>query len=164
MSNRKRKLSQGQKRRHRIQVEQAVQQALLEQDGNHPVHVSIQQVSGKPISQPDLDSIREAISHQIQRGLIVPEQFKSGELVTGTLALQQSSGVLVANWRSGWKWISGWSLAAIGYITVYGVPPELIHAFPEASQSKLTLALVAIGYVGRFINQGSKAKELVNGG
>ena len=45
------------------------------------------------------------------------------------------------------------------YVSLYGIPPEVLALVPEASQSKVTAALALLGFVGRFINQ-SKPKPL----
>lgn len=63
------------------------------------------------------------------------------------------TGFLVKNWHTFWKWLSTWAFAAIGYVSLYGVPPEIIALIPEASQSKVTAALALLGFAGRFINQ-----------
>lgn len=60
---------------------------------------------------------------------------------------------VVANWRSGWKWISNWALAGIAYIATYGVPQEVVDALPATTQAKVIVALSVIGFVGRFLNQ-----------
>ncbi|ENX48780.1 MULTISPECIES: DUF7940 domain-containing protein [Acinetobacter] len=70
------------------------------------------------------------------------------------------SGLLVNNWKSGWKWLSNWMFILIGYISVYGIPPEIVSLIPEASQGKVTTILAIIGFLTRFINQ-SKPKPLM---
>lgn len=75
------------------------------------------------------------------------------EYVVGTLEEIKHTGFLVKNSHTFWKWLSTWAFAAIGYVSVYGVPPEVIALVPEASQNKVTAALALLGFVGRFINQ-----------
>ncbi|HEM7784622.1 hypothetical protein [Acinetobacter baumannii] len=70
-------------------------------------------------------------------------------------------GVLVHNWRTGWKWFSNVALAGIVAVQTFydTLPPELIATLPADAQSKITLVLAVLGLVGRFINQ-SKPKPL----
>ncbi len=73
--------------------------------------------------------------------------------VSAELTAESSDGLVVPNWKQGWKWISNWSLLAIGYVAAYGIPPELIATLPQATQAKVILGLSVIGFVGRFLNQ-----------
>ncbi|HCW5959672.1 hypothetical protein [Acinetobacter baumannii] len=70
-------------------------------------------------------------------------------------------GVLVHNWRTGWKWFSNVAFAGIVAVQTFydTLPPELIATLPADAQSKITLCLAFLGLVGRFINQ-SKPKPL----
>ncbi|MDP7811622.1 DUF7940 domain-containing protein [Acinetobacter pittii] len=66
---------------------------------------------------------------------------------------------IVENWRSGWLWLSNWFIALIGYVQIYGVPPELIQLLPMATQQRVTTALAILAFIGRFIDQ-NRAKPL----
>ena len=70
-------------------------------------------------------------------------------------------GLLVKNWHTCWKWISTWTFGLIAYVSVAGIPPEVLALVPEASQSKVTAVLALLGFVGRFVTQ-SRKKEDVN--
>ena len=75
------------------------------------------------------------------------------DYVTGFFDETVHTGLIVQNWHTAWKWLSTWAFAAIGYVSLYGIPPEVLALVPEASQSKVTAALALLGFVGRFINQ-----------
>lgn len=75
------------------------------------------------------------------------------DYVGGVLDETPSTGLIVPNWHTAWKWISTWAFGLIGYISLAGVPPEVIALIPEASQGKVTAVLALIGFVGRFLNQ-----------
>ncbi|WP_336142432.1 DUF7940 domain-containing protein [Acinetobacter sp. 102] len=75
------------------------------------------------------------------------------DYTAGIFEEKPHTGFLVKNSHTFWKWLSTWAFAAIGYVSVYGVPPEVIALVPEASQNKVTAALALLGFVGRFINQ-----------
>ncbi|WP_119689334.1 hypothetical protein [Acinetobacter nosocomialis] len=70
-------------------------------------------------------------------------------------------GVLVHNWRKGWKWFSNVAFAGIVAVQTFydTLPPELIATLPADAQSKITLGLAVLGLIGRFINQ-TKPKPL----
>lgn len=63
------------------------------------------------------------------------------------------TGLLVKNSHTFWKWLSTWAFAAIGYVSIVGLPPEIIALIPEASQGKATAVLALLGFLGRFVNQ-----------
>ena len=75
------------------------------------------------------------------------------DYVTGFFDETVHTGLIVQNWHTAWKWLSTWAFAAIGYVSLYGIPPEVLALVPEASQSKVTAVLALLGFVGRFINQ-----------
>ena len=80
--------------------------------------------------------------------------------ITGTWEEEKPhSGWIVKDWHKCLKWISTWAFAAIGYVSVAGIPPELFALIPAASQGKVTAVLAVLGFLGRFINQ-SKTKPL----
>ncbi|VXA54694.1 conserved hypothetical protein [Acinetobacter proteolyticus] len=94
----------------------------------------------------------EEVKNQIQSLMENPSQIVP-DYGLGTLEEVKHTGFLVKNSHTFWKWLSTWAFAAIGYVSVYGVPPEIIALVPEASQNKVTAALALLGFVGRFINQ-----------
>lgn len=64
-------------------------------------------------------------------------------------------GLLVHNWRTGWKWFSNVAFAGIVAVQAFydTLPPEVIMALPTDTQSKITLGLAVLGILGRFVNQ-----------
>lgn len=89
----------------------------------------------------------------------IEQQAKQLVPMLGVSSYVENHSFLVRNWQTFWKWLSTWAFAAIGYVSIYGVPQEILMLVPEASQSKVTAVLALIGFVGRFINQ-SKPKPL----
>lgn len=116
-------------------------------------------MSKKPyVSNAELNRrLQQQKAHLLNNRL---QQAQPLQYVTATIGtIENKAGVLVHNWRSGWKWISNWAFILIGYISVYGVPNEVLMFVPEASQAKVTGLLALIGLVFRFINQ-TKNKAL----
>lgn len=116
-------------------------------------------MSKKPyVSNAELNRrLQQQKAHLLNNRL---QQAQPLQYVTATIGtIENQAGVLVHNWRSGWKWISNWAFILIGYISVYGVPNEVLMFVPEASQAKVTGLLALIGLVFRFINQ-TKNKAL----
>lgn len=116
-------------------------------------------MSKKPyVSNAELNRrLQQQKAHLLNNRL---QQTQPLQYVTATIGtVENQAGVLVHNWRSGWKWISNWAFILIGYISVYGVPNEVLMFVPEASQAKVTGLLALIGLVFRFINQ-TKNKAL----
>ena len=116
-------------------------------------------MSKKPyVSNAELNRrLQQQKAHLLNNRL---QQTQPLQYVTATIGtIENQAGVLVHNWRSGWKWLSNWAFILIGYISVYGVPNEVLMFVPEASQAKVTGLLALIGLVFRFINQ-TKNKAL----
>ena len=109
-------------------------------------------VSPKELSRRLRQQKKEILANNPSK-IIEPQYFQGVQ--GSTLKL----GFWVNNWQTGCKWLSTWAFAAIGYVSLYGIPPEVLALVPEASQSKVTAALALLGFMGRFINQ-SKPKPL----
>lgn len=75
------------------------------------------------------------------------------DYAAGIFEETKHTGLIVKNWHTAWKWISTWAFGLIAYVSVAGIPPEVLALVPEASQSKVTAALALLGFFGRFINQ-----------
>ena len=111
------------------------------------------------MADKDKQLLNQAKRHQKRIEMLEGElttasaQFVSAELV------QHKVGWLVQNWRKGWMWLSNWVFAAIGYIAVFGIPPEVMALLPVESQTKVIAVLSVLGMILRFVNQ-SKPKPL----
>lgn len=95
-------------------------------------------MSKKPyVSNAELNRrLQQQKAHLLNNRL---QQAQPLQYVTATIGtIENKAGVLVHNWRSGWKWLSNWAFILIGYISVYGVPNEVLMFVPEASQAKVT--------------------------
>lgn len=70
-------------------------------------------------------------------------------------------GFFVGNKTSSWKWFSNIAFAGIVAVQAFydALPAELITSLPDGTQSKITVVLAILGFLGRYINQ-SKAKPL----
>ena len=103
--------------------------------------------------------LEQAKKHQKRVDELKVEIAKKPQPIMATLGETVHTGLIVQNWHTAWKWISTWAFGLIAYVSVAGIPPEVLALVPEASQSKVTAALALLGFVGRFINQ-SKPKPL----
>ncbi|EPW3855775.1 hypothetical protein [Acinetobacter baumannii] len=84
-----------------------------------------------------------------------PTKIIEPQYVQGVHGSTMQFGVLVHNWRTGWKWFSNVAFAGIVAVQTFydTLPPELIATLPADAQSKITLGLAVLGLIGRFINQ-----------
>ncbi|MCY6411972.1 hypothetical protein QTA56_07475 [Acinetobacter sp. VNH17] len=103
--------------------------------------------------------LEQAKKHQKRVDELKVEIAKKPQPIMATLGETVHTGLIVQNWHTAWKWISTWAFGLIAYVSVAGIPPEVLALVPEASQSKVTAALALLGFVGRFINQ-SRSKPL----
>lgn len=67
-------------------------------------------------------------------------------------------GLVVPDWKQGWKWFSNLALAAIVAINTSPIPPEILDAMSPDLRQQVTIGLAVVGILGRFINQ-SRRKE-----
>lgn len=81
----------------------------------------------------------------------IAEQEQMLKSILGELSV--NNRFFVKNWHTAWKWISTWAFGLIAYVSVAGIPPEVLALVPEASQAKVTAVLALLGFIGRFINQ-----------
>ena len=151
-----RKLTNGQKKRLRIQKEQAIQQALLEQEK----HLYPGTIVVKSIGAADAQKIRDLIKADLTRPLIIPASATATPVIAATPPLSKSW--VVPNWQHGWRWFSNIALATIVAINTAPIPPEIIQALPPHAQQQVTIGLAIVGILGRFINQ-SRKKDDANG-
>lgn len=65
---------------------------------------------------------------------------------------------LVDNWRNSWKWFSMQCMAAAGTIqaTWMAIPDDMKAAVPAQWVSYATLAILALGGIGRLVSQTPK--------
>ena len=153
-------------------IEKEVQERLKDQVIRPEQHAALRSDLSKATSQIDdltlkLAQVKEEKSDQAKRHQIRVTELKdhierqAQQILPVITSIEASinSGLLVNNWKSSWKWLSNWMFILIGYISVYGIPPEIVNLIPEASQGKVTAILAIIGFLTRFINQ-SKPKPL----
>lgn len=65
---------------------------------------------------------------------------------------------LVDNWRQSWRWYSQQAFAAAGALqgTWMMVPDDLKSRAPDNIVNWVTLAILTLGFIGRYIPQGDK--------
>lgn len=61
--------------------------------------------------------------------------------------------MLISNWKEGWKFFSNWCFALIAWISVNGLPPEIMAIIPEDNVGHVLAVLSALGIVSRLIRQ-----------
>lgn len=96
--------------------------------------------------------VSEEVKTKLTQALKEPSQVVP-DYADGIFGETKHTGLIVQNWHTAWKWISTWAFGLIAYVSVAGIPPEVLALVPEASQSKVTAALALLGFLGRFINQ-----------
>lgn len=133
-----RKIPQSVKTKRKINT--AVDEALRQQEQAH--------IHAKKMDQVQIDQLKNELRQALnQSAQIVPASIS--EIIGET----QRAGLLVKNWHTAWKWLSTWAFGLIVYVSVAGIPPEIMALIPEASQGKATAVLALLGFMGRFINQ-----------
>ena len=109
--------------------------------------------------------IDAAVKEALSSSVATDQRILTPQYVLGTLEVQQYSGWIVQNWRRGWLWLSNWMFAAIAWVAIYGVPPEIIALIPEANRENFIPMMSALGIICRFIDQNrTKPLPLVTAG
>ncbi len=111
------------------------------------------------MADKDKQLLHQAKRHQKRvEELTADLEASTAQFALSTLTTEPDSWV-VKNWRKGWLWLSNWVFAIIGYIAVFGIPPEVMALLPVESQTKVIAVLSVLGMILRFVNQ-SKPKPL----
>jgi len=63
------------------------------------------------------------------------------------------NGLVVHNWRDGWKWLSNWCFALIAFFAITPIPTELLAVLPDNVRTYVIAWVAFCGMVGRSINQ-----------
>lgn len=116
-------------------------------------------MSKKPyVSNAELNRrLQQQKAHLLNNRL---QQAQPLQYVTATIGtIENKAGVLVHNWRSGWKWLSNWCLGLIAFFAVTPIPPEVLAVLPADVRYYVIAFLALCGIAGRFINQ-TKNKAL----
>ncbi|UUN96161.1 hypothetical protein I9054_012280 [Acinetobacter bereziniae] len=111
--------------------------------------------------------IDEAVKQALASGATTDPKLLSPQYVVGTVGTLEvkRTGWIVQNWRRGWLWLSNWMFAAIAWVAIYGVPPEIIALIPEAIRENFIPIMSALGIICRFIDQNrNKPLPLVTAG
>lgn len=147
----------------KVQEELSKRQDINQDDFRRGYETASRDVTG--LYKPKLEEKKQQLLDQAKRHQNRVEHLKvkideqAHQLIPLLGISEPHCGFLVKNSHTFWKWLSTWAFAAIGYVSIYGVPPEIFALVPEASQGKVTALLALLGFVGRFINQ-SKPKHL----
>ena len=149
-----------------VKVKRRIDTALAEQEVMHKRHIkALQRKHGEQVTQLEMKNQRsKIIVHNI--GALDPQELiddlsKQTHNILPLKESGKSSGLIVANWRDSWKWISIWGSATIVGINAFyaSLPPEFIDSLPEHTQSTINVIGGIALLLGRFINQ-SKPKAL----
>ena len=79
--------------------------------------------------------------------------------MNGLLDETKHTGLVVPDWRGGWKWFSNLALAAIVAINTAPIPPEVLDGLSPDARQQVTIGLAVVGILGRFINQSRKKDD-----
>ena len=149
-----------------ITFAQEMVEKLVKENAEKDKKIALYEATKGMYASTELDECNKLIEHYKQQILNQANKHKAettklnAEIehlkffdFTGIVEEKIHTGFLVENWKQGWKWLSTWAFALIGYIQVYGVPPELMQFLPGATQSKITALLAVMGFAFRFVNQ-----------
>ena len=155
-----------------VKVKRRINAALAEQEVVHKRHIQIlQSKHGEQISLLKMNASPISESYVITHDSNIDWSQKSQEIAEAVrrskiqiLPIKDSgknSGLIVANWRDSWKWLTIWGSATIVGINAFyaSLPPEFIDSLPEHTQSTINVIGGIALLLGRFINQ-SKPKAL----
>ena len=147
-----------------VKVKRRIDTALAEQEVMHKRHIqALQRKYGEQISLLEINagpaSKPSVIVHNFDIDWRENSQ-KIAEVVRRNksqfLPIRKSgkrSGLIVANWRDSWKWISNWCFGLIVFFATTPIPPEVLAVLPENVRIYLIAFTAFCGFVGRYINQ-----------
>jgi len=95
----------------------------------------------------------QAKRHQQRVDELKAEIAMQPEPIMAEIGSTLHTGLMVSNWRDGWKWISNWCFGLIVFFATTPIPPELLLVLPENVRMHLIAWTAFCGFVGRYLNQ-----------
>ena len=155
-----------------VKVKRRIDTALAEQEVMHKRHIqalqrkygeqiSLLEINAGPASKPSVIVHNSDIDWRENSQKIAEVVRRNKSQFLPIRKSGKRSGLIVANWRDSWKWLTIWGSATIVGINAFyaSLPPEFIDSLPEHTQSTINVIGGIALLLGRFINQ-SKPKAL----
>lgn len=108
------------------------------------------------ISKQELQRRLVQQKRDTKQAVIQPQQ----PVIASVQPLMAQTQKVVHNWRKGWLWFSNWAFGLICYIATFGIPQEVLHLLPDATQNRVIAGLAVLGAITRFINQTKPLKAV----
>jgi len=105
------------------------------------------------LSESKQKLLDQAKRHQQRVDELKAEIAMQPEPIMAEIGSTLHTGLMVSNWRDGWKWISNWCFGLIVFFATTPIPPELLAVLPENIRFYLIVWVAFCGFVGRYINQ-----------
>ena len=105
------------------------------------------------LSESKQKLLDQAKRHQQRVDELKAEIAMRPEPIMAEIGSTLHTGLMVSNWRDGWKWISNWCFGLIVFFATTPIPPELLLVLPENVRMHLIAWVAFCGFVGRYLNQ-----------
>ena len=109
------------------------------------------------LSESKQKLLDQAKRHQQRVDELKAEIAMQPEPIMAEIGSTLHTGLMVSNWRDGWKWISNWCFGLIVFFATTPIPPELLLVLPENVRMHLIAWVAFCGLVGRYLNQSKGA-------
>ena len=109
------------------------------------------------LSESKQKLLDQAKRHQQRVDELKAEIAMRPEPIMAEIGSTLHTGLMVSNWRDGWKWISNWCFGLIVFFATTPIPPELLLVLPENVRMHLIAWVAFCGFVGRYLNQSKGA-------
>lgn len=109
------------------------------------------------LSESKQKLLDQAKRHQQRVDELKAEIAMRPEPIMAEIGSTLHTGLMVSNWRDGWKWISNWCFGLIVFFATTPIPPELLLVLPENVRIHLIAWVAFCGFVGRYLNQSKGA-------
>jgi hypothetical protein len=109
------------------------------------------------LSESKQKLLDQAKRHQQRIDELKAEIAMQPEPIMAEIGSTLHTGLMVSNWRDGWKWISNWCFGLIVFFATTPIPPELLLVLPENVRMHLIAWVAFCGFVGRYLNQSKGA-------
>ena len=109
------------------------------------------------LSESKQKLLDQAKRHQQRVDELKAEIAMRPEPIMAEIGSTLHTGLMVSNWRDGWKWISNWCFGLIVFFATTPIPPELLLVLPENVRMHLIAWVAFCGLVGRYLNQSKGA-------
>jgi hypothetical protein len=98
------------------------------------------------MDQAEISQLKNRLAEAMKQSTQITPDY-----IQGVLEEAQHTGILVKNPHTFWKWVIDLGFCCYCFVSLYGIPPEVVALIPEASQGKVTAIIALLGFLDALL-------------